>query len=192
MSKNCIKQEKHSKCESHCNDSKQTTYSKAPKIQLDFYVVLSFEQELRENLPELGKFVPASKMIADPHVIGNAKLHFDSGFRFLDVEVNASGDLTGDRAITLSHLHLDDASATGPLTVSLFPNTKATVTIVEGKSFSLKIRLTNSDIIPRTNEQNFSTNSIASLYNAIRGNNLYVDVHGGGDYLLGMIRGQIF
>jgi len=163
---------------------------KKPELQLEFETVLSFAQELREMAPE--HFVPASNTIADPQLKGTAKLRFSKDFSTLDVEIKVSGDLSGDQAITLSHLHLDDASATGPLTVELYPNKNAIVKTKKNRQFNLKITLTNSNIIPRQNRNNFNTNSIASLYNAIRGNNLYADVHGGGDYLLGMLRGQFY
>ena len=162
-----------------------------PKLQLEFDVVLSFFQELRITSIKPPRFLPASNTIADPGVIGKAKLRFSQDFRTLDVELNVSGDLSGNHAITLSHLHLDDASKTGPLTVSLYPNKKAVVKTIKNRQFNLKIQLTNSDVIPRKGED-FSTNTIASLYNAVRGNNLYVDVHGSGDYALGMLRGQIY
>lgn len=161
------------------------------KLQLDFDVILSFAQELRETPLGSGIFLPASNTITDPGVIGKAKFHFSPDFLTLDVELTISGDLLGDHAITLAHLHLDGADKTGPLTVSLYPNDKAVVKIKKNSQFNLKIRLTNSDVIPRNNE-NFSTNTIASLYGAVRGNNLYVDAHGSGDYLLGMIRGQVY
>lgn len=105
----------------------------------------------------------------------------------MDVKLEISGELSGDRAVTLAHLHLDDPSKTGPLTVSLCPNDEAITKTKKDREFILKIQLTNDDIIPRNNDS-FSTNTIAFLYNAIRGNNLYIDTHGSGDYLLGMIR----
>jgi hypothetical protein len=161
-------------------------------LQLEFETILSFAQELRETPLGSGCFLPASETIADPHVRGTSKLVFSPDFTILDVEVHVSGDLSGDHSITLSHLHLDDASATGPLTVSLYPNDKAEVKLRKDRHFDLKIQLTNSDVIPRSNNNNFNTNTIASLYHAIRGYNLYVDVHGSGDYLLGMLRGQLY
>jgi len=160
-------------------------------LQLEFNVILSFAQELRENPLGSGLFLPASNTIADPNVSGIAKLRFSPDFYTVDVKLDISGDLSGDHSITLAHLHLDEASATGPLTVELYPNKKATTKTKKDRHFSLKIQLTNDDIIPRNNGD-FSTNTIASLYNAIRGNNLYIDAHGSGDYLLGMIRGQIY
>lgn len=159
--------------------------------QFHFSTVLSFAQELREKPLGSGHFFPASNSIADPHAKGTCELDFSEDFKTLTLKLKIKGDLIGDNKITLSHLHLDDASATGPLTVSLYPNKKAE-TKVKSDEFSLKIKLTNDDIIPRNNDNNFSTNTIASLYNAIKGYNLYVDVHGKGDYLLGMLRGQFF
>jgi hypothetical protein len=164
---------------------------KKNKLQLEFHVPLSFAQELRETPIDSGIFLPASNTIADPGVKGSAHLRFSPDFLTLDVELNISGDLTGDHIVTLAHLHLDDASKTGPLTVSLYPNNKAVTEIKKNKRFVLNIKLTNDDIVPRNNDS-FSTNTICSLYNAVRGNNLYVDTHGSGDYLLGMIRGQIY
>lgn len=163
-----------------------------PRIQLTFETELSFAQELRETPLGSQHFLPASNTILDPHVKGISKLCFSPDFYTLDLELEITGDLVGDREITLAHLHLDDASATGPLTVSFYPNDKAQVTIKEDKQFKLKIQLTNNDIIPRKNNNDFSTNTILSLYNAILGRNLYVDAHGKGDYLLGMIRGQLY
>lgn len=158
---------------------------------LQFSTVLSFAQELRETPLGSGRFLPASKTIADPHAKGICELEFSEDFKTLILKLKIKGDLIGDNKITLSHLHLDNASATGPLTVSLYPNKKAE-TKIKKDEFSLKIKLNNEDIIPRNNNNNFSTNTIASLYYAIKGYNLYVDVHGKGDYLLGMLRGQFY
>ncbi len=168
---------------SHCEEK--------VKLQLEFNVTLSFAQELRETPIGSGLFLPASNTLPDPGVKGNARLRFSSDFQKLDIKLDISGDLSGDHAITLTHLHLDDASKTGPLTVSLYPNTKAIIETKKDRRFTLRIQLTNDDVIPRNNS-NFSTNTIASLYNATRGNNLYIDAHGSGDYLLGMIRGQLY
>lgn len=167
-----------SKCKDKKNQNKQ----------LEFDVILSFYQELRED-PPIG-FVPASNTIADPHVKGKAYFLFSEDFHTLDIKMNIYGNLTGDRAITLAHLHLDEADKTGPLTVSLYPNPNAIVKTKKDK-FTIKIRLTNDDIVPRSNGT-YQTNTINSLYNAILGNSLYIDAHGSGDYLLGMIRGQIY
>ena len=163
------------------------------KPQLEFTTVLSFAQELRleESPLEQSNFYPASDTIEDPDVSGIAKLSFSQDFQTLDIDVDIRGDLSDDYKVTLAHIHLEDASKTGPLTVSLYPNDKACVKITNER-FVLKIQLTNDDIIPRKNDNNFRTNTIASLYNAIRGNNLYIDAHGSGDYVLGMIRGQIY
>ena len=163
-----------------------------------FDVLLSFAQELRErdinntlNIKDpLVLFEPASNTVADPEVVGKAKLEFSPDFSFLDVKLQVRGNLTGDRKVTLAHFHLDQADKTGPLTVSLYPNSKAIVK-VEKTKFSLKIRITNDDIISRHSE-NYNTNTVNSLYSAIRGDSLYIDAHGGGEYLLGMIRGQIY
>src|SRR5438874_3338320 len=111
------------------------------EIQLDFSTVLSFAQELRETPLGSEFFLPASNTIADPHVKGTCHLRFSENFLTLDLELKISGDLSGDREITLSHLHLDDASATGPLTVSLYPNEKAVVRTKKNRQFSLKIKL---------------------------------------------------
>lgn len=162
------------------------------ELQLEFSTILSFAQELRETPFGSGHFFPASNTITDPDVKGKCYLRFSEDFLTLDLKLKIFGDLSGDHKIILSHLHLDDASATGPLTVSLYPNDKAVVKTKKNRKFSLKIKLTNDDIIPRNNKNNFSTNTIISLYNAIRGNNLYVDVHGPGDYILGMLRGQFY
>src|SRR5437016_233718 len=97
------------------------------KFQVEFNVILSFAQELREIPLGSGKFLPASNMIADPGIKGTSKLCFSPDFQSLDVELNISGNLSGDHAITLAHIHLDDASKTGPLTVNLYPNDKAIV-----------------------------------------------------------------
>ncbi len=160
-------------------------------IQLEFDVNLSFAQELRETFVDSGIFLPASNTILDPELKGHANLRFSPDFKTLDIKLDVSGDLSGDHAVTLVHLHLDDSSKTGPLTVSLYPNDKAKTETKKHKHFVLKIRLTNDDVIPRNND-NFSTNTIASLYNVARNNNLYIDAHGSGDYLLGMIRGQLY
>jgi hypothetical protein len=166
-------------------------YNKETGIQLKFETILSFAQELRETPLGSKHFLPASNTILDPEVFGFAKLCFSPDFYTLDVSLKILGNLVGDREITLAHLHLDDASATGPLTVSLYPNDKAQVKFNE-KEFCLEFQLTNDDIIPRRNDNDFKTNTILSLYNAILGRNLYVDAHGKGDYLLGMIRGQLY
>jgi hypothetical protein len=162
-----------------------------PSLQRDFDAQLSFAQELRETPLGSGLFLPASNTIANPGVEGVAKFHFNSDFSVLEVEMDVRGDLSGDRMISLAHLHLDPTSSTGPLTVELFPNPIAVVAVKKNHHFSLKIKLTNDNIIPRKND-NFSTNTIASLYHAIRGQNLYIDTHGMGDYVLGLIRGQIY
>jgi hypothetical protein len=162
-----------------------------PGIQREYEAELSFAQELRETPLGSSLFLPASNTISDPKINGDAKFHFNSDFSALLVELDVRGDLSGDRAITLAHLHLDPTSSTGPLTVELYPNPSAVVEIKKNKHFSLKIKLTNNNVIPRKND-NFSTNTIASLYHAIQGRNLYIDLHGSGDYLLGMIRGQIY
>lgn len=158
------------------------------KTELQFFTILSFAQELRETPLGSGYFIPASNTIPDPQSKGICKLYFSEDFETLRLKLK----IYGNQKIILSHLHLDDPSATGPLTVSLFPNKKAIIKNKNNNNFSLKIELTNDDVIPRNNKNNFSTNTIASLYNAIRGNNLYVDVHGEGDYLLGMLRGQFY
>lgn len=161
------------------------------KIQLDFNTNLSFAQELRETPLGSGRFLPASKTIAYPDVKGTAKIRFSPDFYSLDIELNIVGDLTGDQEVTLSHMHLDDTSKTGPLTVELYPNKKAEVKMKKCKEFNLKLTITNDDVIPRRGAD-YTTNTIASLYNAVRGGNLYIDAHGGGKYLLGMLRGQFY
>lgn len=160
------------------------------KLQLEFNVILSFAQELRLDPLSPSGFVSASNTIENPDLKGTAKLRFSPDFLTLNVEINIIGDLSGDHAVTLSHIHLDGADKTGPLTVELYPKNTAVVKNKK-REFNLKVELNNNDVIPRSNG-NYGTNSIASLYAAIRGDNLYVDVHGGGDYLLGMLRGQIY
>lgn len=165
------------------------------KLQLDFNVIMSFAQELRATPLAPGSFEPASNTIADPNLKGTVKLHFSQDLSHLDIELDICGDLSGDRTISMAHIHLDDASKTGPLTVVLYINDgtddKGIVKIKKDKNFNLKVKITNSDIIPRSNDD-YSTNTIASLYNAIKVNNLYIDAHGTGDYALGMLRGQIY
>ena len=159
--------------------------------KLEYQVPLSFSQDLRENPIGSGHFFPASKTISPPGVEGIAKICFNEELSTLSLNLEVHGDLTGDRAVTLAHLHLDEASQTGPLTVELYPSPNAKVKTKKDRQFLLEVTLTNKDIIPRNNGS-FATNTISSLYNAIQGRNLYVDVHGKGDYLLGMIRGQIY
>jgi hypothetical protein len=160
-------------------------------FKLNFNTTLSFAQELRETPLGSGRFLPASNTIPDCNLIGKCEINFDENFKYANLKLKITGDMSGDKKITLSHLHLQDASATGPLTVSLYPNKKA-ITKIKNDKFTLKITLENSDIIPRNNKNNYSTNTIISLYNAIRGNNLYVDVHGKNEYILGMLRGQFY
>lgn len=163
-------------------------------MSLNFKATLSFAQELREDVDHIGKFVPASSLMKDPHVHGKASFSFDKTFKTLEIDLQVNGKLTHDREVALSHLHLDTTSATGPLTVNLFPSEKNKERVkVDSTSFHLKTILTNDDVIPRQHSQNgFSTNTIASLYTAAKAGNLYIDVHGHGPYILGMIRGQVY
>ena len=159
-------------------------------FQKDFQVKPSFEQELRETSLGSGIFLPASNTIANPRLKGCGKLHFTSDLSALYVTLEITGNLTGDREVTLAHLHLDQSDKTGPLTVELYPSQYAE-TKVSDRRFSLQFKVTNDRIIPRDNGE-VSTNTVASLYNAIKEGSLYLDCHGKGDYLLGMLRGQIF
>lgn len=166
-----------------------------PKNKLEFKIKLSFAQELRETPLGSQIFLPASNTISDPQLKGSAYLIFNEQLSQLSIELNIYGCLTGDQAITLAHLHLDNSSQTGPITVELYPNPKAKVKHDSNKEFNLKIKLNNSDVIPvlpRNNANGLTTNTIASLYYAIKSDSLYIDCHGGGDYILGMMRGQIY
>ena len=175
-----------------------------PNVQRNFEAELSFAQVVVPvTIDSVPTFVPASSesanpQVADPQVEGTAKLHFNSDFSALIVEVDVKGDLTGDKAIAQVHLHIGPAGIGGPRVANVFPNTKAVFELKASKNklhFEVKTELDTSDVIARDDENlGLVTNNIASLYNALRINNLYVDLHGvvNGVYTRGILRAQIY
>lgn len=165
------------------------------KPQFKFCANLSYAQELKASPPDPPnpvKFIPLDPAV-DPGVFGAILLEFQPDLSSLSFKLYVFNDLAPvdpNALIRAAHLHLGNASVAGPVTVPLYsaplPGTAVNGLLVEGV-------VHNSDVIPVTSSTGYSSNTIASIYEAIRRGELYANVHGTGpNFAGGLARGQIF
>lgn len=149
--------------------------------QDSFCVPLTFDQELVPN--DTGVLVPLSTVSTNQdNIRGVLKLKFNSSLSKAAYAVyvyNAVGD---DNRIVAAHLHFGAASTNGPVIVNLFDGPPRNVNglLIKG-SFDNRDIAANEDV----------TNSVASIYQAIRNGLLYANVHSE-QFPDGVVRGQIY
>ena len=151
-------------------------------LQLDFNVPIRFEQDV------VGR-PPHAHEDENPGVTGTLKLRFDEGLTEAKYKlyVHFSPKSSAEASITMAHLHAAPAGDIGELVVILFESDPP----VRKDGLLKKGTITNSDIRSVTAD-NSRYNTVSTLYSSIRADTLYVDIHGTGKYLPGMLRGQIY
>ncbi len=153
--------------------------------QVSFCVPLSFDQELTTN--SSGQLVPLSTVATNKDRIrGVLKLKFNSSLSKAAYALYVFNATNPQNRITDAHLHLGSSSTNGDVVVDLYNGQPRNVNGLLSSGI-----ITNNNIIFRNVEGFPVTNSVASLYQAIRQSALYVNVHSE-QFPGGVIRGQIF
>jgi hypothetical protein len=157
--------------------------------RLEYYIPVVFEQTLS---PTHNGFVPLSSIAKNPGLKGHFYIKFNKNFTQAKYTLSVSFQPTmrpgnKDNKIIFVHIHHGYAYENGGLIVELFPNKDYTPEDNQKNGFYLSGKITNETIIQITKD----INTIASMYNAILENKLYVDVHTI-EFPLGAIRGQVF
>lgn len=150
------------------------------QAQDSFCVPLSFDQELAFN--DAGVLVPLSTLASNnDNVRGVLKLKFNSNLSKAAYALYVYNATAANNRITGAHLHFGSANRNGPVVVNLFdgPARNANGLLIKG-------RFDNRDIVA-----DGSTNSVASIYQAIRDGLLYANVHSE-QFPDGIVRGQIY
>lgn len=154
-----------------------------PQAQESFCIPLSFDQELVEN--EEGNLVPLSNEAANlDDVRGVLKLKFNSSLSKAAYALYVYNARSESNRIVGAHLHYGNASSNGPVLVALFegPPRSSNGLLIKGV-------IDNRSVVQES-ETGVAVNSLASLYEAIRAGNVYVNVHSE-QFPGGIVRGQI-
>ena len=156
------------------------------KIQTKFIVPIRFEQDV------VGR-PPHAHTDPNPGITGTLKLLFDEGltsakYRLYIFNEKSEEDTPKDELISMAHLHAAPTGDIGELIVVILESNPP----VYVNGLLKKGTITNSNIRSIKTREGYRFNTVSTLYNAIREGNLYVDIHGTGKYLAGMLRGQIF
>ncbi|RMF89037.1 MAG: CHRD domain-containing protein [Nitrospinota bacterium] len=139
------------------------------KVRPVFRTVLSGAQEVPE-------------VVTDS--TGRLQLRFDRGMSRAEFQLYVFDGV----GVTAAHLHCASAGVNGPVIALLFEDTDG----VDVDGLLARGTLTNADISPPTPEEcGVVINNIASLFNAILQNQIYVNVHTIA-HPEGEIRGQLF
>ena len=156
------------------------------QAQDSFCVPLSFDQELVTN--GAGLLVPLSTVAQNnDNIRGVLKLKFNSSLSKAAYALYVFNATNEDNRIISAHLHLGPASANGPVVVTLFEGPARNV-----NGLLIKGTIDNRDVVDfAAGGGNPATNSVASLYQAIRDGRLYVNVHSE-QFPDGVVRGQIY
>ena len=156
-----------------------------PQDQAEFCVPISFEQELVTNAS--GALVPLSTVSQNTNnVRGVLKLRFDAALSTASYDLYVYNATATNDQVVAAHLHLGSASTNGPVVVNLFTGPQQNVDGLLSKG-----TITNNNII-NTSVATFPViNTVASLYQAIRNQTIYVNVHSQ-LFPNGIIRGQIY
>ena len=157
-----------------------------PKAQLSFCTLIRFEQELVGTPP-----APFPPEVPNPGITGHLKLCFDEALTraIFKLYVFNAVNVPANALITGAHLHGGQAGVNGAIVVPLFTIPPGG-TPVTSNGLLAEGEITNANIADLT-VNGVVYNNVASLYNAILGRNVYVNVHGIGVFAPGLIRGQI-
>lgn len=161
--------------------------------QSAFCVPISFDQELIAATGGTtgvtgGVLVPLSTVAKNvDNIKGTLKLKFNSSLSKAAYAVYVFNATSPDNRIVASHLHLAPASENGAIVVPLFVGPPRNV-----NGLLIKGTIDNKSVIPFAPTATLpATNSVASLYQAIREGVLYVNVHSD-KFPNGVARGQIY
>lgn len=168
----------------HHHERKCTRVKCGSQSQNSFCVPLTFDQELIEN--DEGVLVPLSNEQANlDNVRGAFKLKFNSSLSKAAYALYVYNARAESDRITAAHLHFGNASINGPRVVPLFEGPPRNV-----NGLLIKGLIDNRDVVQES-DTGVNVNSLASLYEAIRAGNIYVNVHSE-RFPGGIIRGQIY
>lgn len=168
-----------------------------PKIpELSFETCLTFEQVL---ICKCRHFVPRSKCDAPGNIFGKFKICFNRGMTrayFALSVFNDFGKTNPNTRVTRAALHAGRADEVGPIIVNLYRSgSPRTGNAVNG---SLRKGYITNQNIRKIDFGKYSFSSVASLYDAVRRGEVYVQVDGASidfdrvQYQNGLLRGQIF
>lgn len=155
--------------------------------QLEFCTPIRFEQELVVTPPATTP-APFPPSVPNPGITGLLKLSFDPELtqaKFKLYVFNAV-NVPANALIGAAHLHGGQAGVNGAVVVPLF----AANPPVQSDGLLASGTITN-DTVNDLTVNGVVYNNVVSVYNAILGRNMYVNVHGTGVFAPGMIRGQI-
>lgn len=170
---------------SHEHRRKCTKVKCEAQGQDQFCVPLSFDQEL--VLSGAGNLIALSTVASNnDNIRGVLKLKFNSSLSKAAYALYVYNALSEDNRIIGAHLHAGSASQNGQVVVSLFEGPPRNVNglLIKGVFDNRSVDDLNATGFP-------AINSVASLYQAIRDGNLYVNVHSE-LFPEGIIRGQIY
>lgn len=175
------------KCENCCGGK--------PKFpETSFETCLTYEQVL---ICKCRRDVPRPKCDAPKDIFGKFKIKFSRGLTkaFFKIWVfNAVGDPNPNTKVTSASLHAGRADQIGPIIVNLFTDGRAGVKV----NGLLREGYITNQSIRKVLFNGHSYSSVASLFDAIRRGEVYVQVNGSGvvldriQYQDGLLRGQIF
>ena len=159
----------------------------ASETQRSFCVPLVFQQELVPG--PAGSFVPLSRTARNTdNIHGIIKLKFNKNTTRVGYKLYVYNATNISNRITGAHIHAGAANQNGPIIASLFdgPARKSDGRLSEGV-------ITNADtqLVSAPTPNNYSFNSVASIYEGIRRALVYVNIHSE-EFPDGVIRGQVF
>lgn len=162
----------------HKQEQEKITYPN--QTQIDFFVPLSFDQEIINNN---GTLEPLSLNHSDDNITAALRLTFDKKLSSAKYKLYVFNATNPNNQITMAHLHYGNSNVNGPIVVVLFPGIPQNVNGLLSQG-----TITNAKVYK---DSKHTFNTIAALYQAILSGNIYVNVH---SQRLpdGTARGQIF
>lgn len=164
--------------------------------ELSFETCLTFEQVL---ICKCKHFIPRSKCDSPGNIFGKFKICFNRGMTRAYFSLSVFNDLgkpNPNTRVTRATLNAGRADEIGPVLVNLYRSTQPRLgDIVNG---SLRKGYITNQNIRKVDFGKYSFSSVASLYDAVRKGNVYVQVDGSSldfdriQYQNGLLRGQIF